>query len=163
MGAYQWSLKSKKDDEKPLTFAFSPLSNKISSEWKKGQIQAAAELEARTLANLPGNLLTPTTFCEKVKKMAVSAKMEVKEFDESEIVAMGMNGLIVVGKGSQEKIKLLQLIYRGNPDSEEFDLGYVGKGVTFDSGGISIKPSAAMGDMKVFFFFFFFSLFLLFG
>lgn len=97
---------------------------------------------------MPANIINPTTFCEKVKEFAAGdAAIEITVFEEDEIKKMGMNGLIVVGQGSKEKVKLLQVKYKGRSD-DKIDIGYVGKGVTFDSGGISIKPAGGMWEMK---------------
>ena len=148
LGSYNWSMKKKRG--KGLTLAPELLSPSGQSanlmDIKEG---AFAELEARTLANLPANVINPTTFCEQIAKAVKGTDIELRIFEQDEILKMGMQGLHVVGKGSTEKIKLLQMIHRGRANnSNEFDLCLVGKGVTFDSGGISIKPAEDMGDMK---------------
>ena len=68
--------------------------------------------------------------------------------DRPELEALGMGAFIGVAQGSKEPPKLIVMKYEGDPDNPENNLAIVGKGITFDSGGISIKPSANMGDMK---------------
>ena len=145
-GTYQWSLKTRKDDL-PIEMTLSPKNLQNEKAWSRGLLQAKTEMQARTLVNLPGNELNPTSFCDRIKEMQVKG-LEMRVYDEKELAEMNMHGLKVVGKGSAEPIRMLELKFRGNPSSDKWDVGLVGKGVTFDSGGISIKPSMKMGDMK---------------
>lgn len=112
-----------------------------------GRIMAEAQNFARDLANTPANFLTPTDLADAAKNVAVNYGLQYKILDEKEMKTLGMNCLLGVGKGSAEPSKLIVLEYRGNPKSEQI-LTFVGKGVTFDTGGISLKPAQNMHEMK---------------
>jgi len=102
---------------------------------------------ARDLTNTPSSELTPTLFAEEAKRLAEKTGLECVVFGLEEIKQLGMNGVLSVGKGSREEPKVVILRYKGGkPDEKPIVL--VGKGVTFDSGGISLKPSEKMEDMK---------------
>lgn len=114
-----------------------------------GQAQIVAEAVnwARDLVNEPSNSITPTTLAEATSKMAEERGLSVEVLDKDAITELGMGGLLGVSQGSQQPPKFIILSYKGR-DSDEIDLALVGKGITFDSGGISIKPSESMADMK---------------
>ena len=103
---------------------------------------------ARDLANHPANICTPSYLAEQAKHLGKSGKsIKVQVLDEDEMSRLGMNTLLSVSRGSAEPAKLIALEYRGaKKDTKPIVL--VGKGVTFDTGGISIKPAAAMDEMK---------------
>ncbi|MCK5668486.1 MAG: leucyl aminopeptidase, partial [Gammaproteobacteria bacterium] len=103
---------------------------------------------ARDLANLPPNICTPTYLAEQAKKLGKSQKsVKVTVLDEAAMEKLGMGSLLSVSQGSRQPAKLISMEYKGGKkDEKPFVL--VGKGVTFDTGGISIKPSAAMDEMK---------------
>ena len=103
---------------------------------------------ARDLANLPGNICTPSYLAERaraIKKGKRALKLTV--IDEQEMEKLGMGALLSVSRGSEQPAKLIILEYRGT-DSKTKPIVLVGKGITFDTGGISIKPSEAMDEMK---------------
>jgi leucyl aminopeptidase len=102
---------------------------------------------ARDLVNMPGNYLTPTVLAEKAKEIAERYGMEVEILDKADMEIQGMGGLLGVSQGSVEPPKLVAIKYQGT-DKWEDVLGLVGKGITFDSGGICIKPAAGMDEMK---------------
>jgi len=110
-------------------------------------ISAGVKL-TKDLANLPSNICTPTYLAEQAKSLAkIHEKLECTVLEKEQIEEAGMNTLMAVAKGSQEAPRFIILEYKGGQeDSSPF--GLVGKGVTFDSGGISIKPSKAMDEMK---------------
>ncbi len=99
----------------------------------------------KDLANLPANLCTPTIMAESAKKLANEAGLTINILDEAAIKKAGMGGLLAVAQGSQEPVKFITLEYRG---AEQKPVVLVGKGVTFDSGGICLKPAAGMEEMK---------------
>jgi leucyl aminopeptidase len=103
---------------------------------------------ARDLANLPPNICTPSYLAEQAKKLGKSQKaVKVTVLDEAAMEKLGMGSLLSVSQGSRQPAKLISMEYKGGKkDEKPFVL--VGKGVTFDTGGISIKPSAAMDEMK---------------
>ncbi|HZJ81063.1 MAG TPA: leucyl aminopeptidase, partial [Guyparkeria sp.] len=103
---------------------------------------------AKNLANMPGNLLTPTTMAEHARKMTEThLHLSVEVLDQSRMEALGMNALLAVARGSNEPPKLIVMEHMG-ADADTPPIVLVGKGVTFDSGGISIKPGADMDQMK---------------
>jgi leucyl aminopeptidase len=113
----------------------------------KGELIAEAVNLARDMGNEPANYMTPSQMAEVAKEIAGKYDLEIEVFDRDEIEAMGMGALLGVAKGSNQPPKLIILDYRGDEPSEEA-MGFLGKGITFDSGGISIKPSEGMADMK---------------
>lgn len=103
---------------------------------------------ARDLQNKPSNELTPQRFTELVKELSrKNKKVKIKIFDFEQIKKMKMGGLVAVGQGSDNPPYFLILEYNGNPQSKERTV-LVGKGITFDSGGISLKPASGMWEMK---------------
>ena len=110
-------------------------------------IAAGVEL-ARSLGNLPGNLCTPSHLAETARELGKDNKqLKVTVMDEPAMKKLGMGALLSVARGSDEPAKLISLEYSGG-DRGDKPVVLVGKGVTFDSGGISIKPAAAMDEMK---------------
>ena len=120
----------------------------VESGVRVGAILAEAASLARTLGNEPANRLTPTRLAEIAGDVARDADLEITVFDEDQCREMGMNAYLGVARGSNEPPKFIVLNYKGDPDNPENNLGIVGKGITFDSGGISLKPAANMGAMK---------------
>ncbi|MGB6837072.1 MAG: leucyl aminopeptidase [Dehalococcoidia bacterium] len=112
-----------------------------------GIVLAEAANFCRDLANEPSNVLTPSEMAERARAMAHEAGLECQILERKEMEEMEMGALLGVAQGSQQPPKLIVLHYRGAP-GEEGALGLVGKGITFDAGGISIKPSGGMEEMK---------------
>ncbi|RMG30487.1 MAG: leucyl aminopeptidase [Gammaproteobacteria bacterium] len=103
---------------------------------------------ARDLGNLPGNVCTPRYLAEQAQALAKkSRKVKVTVLDETQMEKEGMGALLAVARGTHEPARLIVMEYQG-AGKEEKPIALVGKGVTFDSGGISIKPSQAMDEMK---------------
>jgi leucyl aminopeptidase len=113
----------------------------------KGKLLASATNLARDMVNEPANYMTPTQMAGAAKEMASKYSLEFKVYDRKDMQAMGMGALLGVAKGSNQPPKLITLSYKGDERSEK-TLGLLGKGITFDSGGISIKPSEGMWEMK---------------
>jgi leucyl aminopeptidase len=113
----------------------------------KGKLVAEATNLARDMGNEPANYMTPSQMAEMAKEIASKHNLEFRVFDREDMEAMGMGTLLGVAKGSNQPPKLITLAYRGDERSEKA-LGFLGKGITFDSGGISIKPSEGMDEMK---------------
>ena len=103
---------------------------------------------ARTMANEPGNRLTPRIFAERGAALAQEAGLKVDVLDETRIAALNMGLLLGVTRGSQEPPRLLVLEYQPEQPLTGVTLGLIGKGITFDTGGISIKPAENMDKMK---------------
>jgi leucyl aminopeptidase len=101
---------------------------------------------ARDLTNLPGNKLGPASLAEEAIKLAQHYGFAIEVLDEHEIAARGMGGLTAVGAGSVHPPRMITLRYTGDPSNADV-LGLVGKGVTFDTGGISMKKPDGMEEM----------------
>ena len=113
----------------------------------KGKLVAEATNLARDMVNEPANYMTPGQMAEAAKEIASKYNLEFKVFDREDMETMGMGALLGVAKGSNQPPKLITLSYKGDKRSEKA-VGFLGKGITFDSGGISIKPSEGMNEMK---------------
>ncbi len=112
---------------------------------KFGEIGAAATVFARDLANMPGNLANPTHLAKEATKLN-GAKVKVKVLEKRDMERLKMGSLLGVSKGSAEPPKLILMDH--NPAGAKKTVCVVGKGLTFDSGGISIKPSSKMDEMR---------------
>lgn len=112
----------------------------------EGCILGEAVNFARMLVNEPGNVLTPRELAERARSLAADSLLSVEILDPEEQAALGMGALRAVAQGSEEPAQVIVLRYEGTQDGPY--LGFVGKGITFDSGGISIKPAERMHLMK---------------
>jgi leucyl aminopeptidase len=111
------------------------------------RVVADAVRLARDLGNRPGNVATPTHLAEVAQRVADETGMRCQVFDEEQMRELGMGALLGVARGSEEPATFIVLEH--NADRDDLDtIVLVGKGLTFDSGGISIKPSQGMQDMK---------------
>lgn len=116
---------------------------------RRGRILAEAVSFARDLVNEPGNILTPSELATRAKQLANGSGLTVKVLERADMKRLGMGALLGVAQGSQEPPKLIEVSYKGRKGKGAGPrLGLVGKGLTFDSGGISIKPSEGMEAMK---------------
>jgi leucyl aminopeptidase len=111
-----------------------------------GQVRAAATNLARDLSNEPANALHPADLATAARKLLAGKGVTVKVKDEKALAAEGFGGIVGVGQGAEHPPRLIELRYAPKGASGEVVL--VGKGITFDSGGLSLKPSAAMEWMK---------------
>ncbi|MBV7481978.1 leucyl aminopeptidase [Bordetella sp. BOR01] len=115
-----------------------------------GAIANGMEL-TRTLGNLPGNVCTPTYLGDTAKKLAREFKsLKVEVLDRKQVEALGMGSFLSVARGSDEPLRFIVLRHAGKPakKSKAGPVVLVGKGITFDAGGISLKPAATMDEMK---------------
>jgi len=114
----------------------------------RGASIAAGMTLAKDLGNMPGNICTPSHLADQAKSLARKfKKITTKVLDEAAMEKLGMGALLSVSRGSREPAKLIVMEYNGGKRSEK-PIALVGKGLTFDAGGISLKPSAAMDEMK---------------
>ena len=113
----------------------------------KGRVLAEATNLARDMVNEPANYMTPNHMAEMAAKLAKTYGLKLSVLEREQMQELGMGALLGVAQGSRQPPKFIVLHYRGS-DSTEIDVALVGKGVTFDSGGISIKPSEKMDEMK---------------
>ncbi len=114
-----------------------------------GRIAAESQNFARDLVSEPANRLTPLVLAERAARMAAEEGLECEVLDRDRMRQLGMGALLGVAAGSEEPPALIILRYRpDSPSPEGVHLGLLGKGITFDTGGISIKPSENMDKMK---------------
>ncbi len=113
-----------------------------------GQIIAEATMHARDLANAPGSEIYPETLAHDAKHLGKKSGFSVTIFEKKKIMQLGMGGVIGVSKGSEKEPRFITLEH-GKQFQKHGTVILVGKGVTFDTGGISIKPSANMAEMKM--------------
>ncbi|MFN8152037.1 MAG: leucyl aminopeptidase [Solirubrobacterales bacterium] len=110
---------------------------------------ARAANRARDLQNLPANICDPAFLADRAREIAAAdERIEARILSGTDIAEEGLGGLLAVSSGSTKEPALITLRYRGSGDGDGPTLGFVGKGVTFDTGGISIKPAAGMELMK---------------
>jgi len=112
-----------------------------------GAILARAENLARTLQSRPGNIATPSHLAETAARVAAAANLKVTVFDEARMLAEGMHAILAVSRGSVEEARFIILEYAGGAAGDP-PLALIGKGLSFDAGGISIKPAPGMESMK---------------
>jgi leucyl aminopeptidase len=115
---------------------------------RRGRIIAQHCNTARSLDNEPGNNLSPSIFAEKLLSIARSAGLQATVLEQPELERLGMGMLLAVGRGSADPPRLVAISYEPPQAPARPVLGLVGKGITFDTGGISIKPAADMDRMK---------------
>lgn len=156
LGLAAWrflELKNEKDEEGgPVTVTSGDVLGTGDAEaLARGTVRGAAIARGsnltRTLQARPGNVATPTHLAEEARRMAGSVGLEVTVFDEERMRKEGMHSLLSVSRGSVEEARLIILEHKGGGEGDP-SLVLVGKGLTFDAGGISLKPPAGMEDMK---------------
>jgi leucyl aminopeptidase len=116
---------------------------------RQGQAIADGMNLAKELANLPGNICTPTYLAEQAEKLGKrhKHKLKVKILEEKDLEELGMGAFLSVSKGSEQPARFIVMEYSG-ASSKDKPYVLIGKGLTFDAGGISIKPAASMDEMK---------------
>ncbi|PTY03424.1 leucyl aminopeptidase [Verrucomicrobia bacterium LW23] len=113
----------------------------------EGKILARATNEVRAIGNLPGNIITPEALAERARNIARDTKITCRVWDMPKLQKEGFGGIIAVGKGSANPPVFIALEYMGGA-KKDAPYVVVGKAITFDTGGISIKPAANMDEMK---------------
>ena len=142
----QYKTDPKKNEKKVDSFA---VLGGTQSAVDRGRILGEAQNFTRAMINEPANMLTPTRMADKAREMAAEAGLECEVLDQDRMRQLGMGALLGVAQGSAEPPALIVVRYKPqNSPSTKDHLGLVGKGVTFDTGGISIKPSDGMEKMK---------------
>ena len=114
---------------------------------ERGQILGQAANHTRDMANEPANALPPAELAERAEALAADAGLQCEVLNEGQLKQLGMGGVLGVGSGSANPPRFIILKYRGGRKAEN-GMALIGKGITFDSGGISIKPAAGMEAMK---------------
>ncbi len=149
-------MKSKKSEEKPnlRKVSFPHTTRAEGALIKLGILQGRAlgsgMALSKDLANLPGNVCTPSYLAEQAKSLAKRyTNIKTTVLDEKQMEKLGMGSLLSVSRGSRQPAKLIVMEYRGSTaKAKQKPVVLVGKGLTFDAGGISIKPAAQMDEMK---------------
>ncbi|CAI8035133.1 Probable cytosol aminopeptidase [Geodia barretti] len=114
----------------------------------KGRSMAEATMIARNLVNEPANIMTPTSMAKVAHEVAEANSLGFEVLNNDDMLEKGMGAFMGVAQGSDEPAKLIILTYEGDPENPGNNLGLIGKGITFDTGGISLKPAAGMESMK---------------
>jgi leucyl aminopeptidase len=143
-------LKSQKKSPEPaLARVTLPLPPAAALAQALAEAQATADgMElARTLGNLPSNICTPSYLAEQAKKLAQQFKLQLEVLERKDMEKLGMGAFLAVTRASHQPPKLIVLRYSGAAKSAK-PLALVGKGITFDTGGISLKPAGEMDEMK---------------
>ncbi|MCQ8240978.1 leucyl aminopeptidase [Rhizosaccharibacter radicis] len=152
LGAYRFDLyrTRQKPEDLPRLRALAVLSETPSPAqrtWPELQAVAHGVFLARDLASEPANILQPPEFARRIEALG-SLGLEIEIFDEAAMRELGFGALLGVAQGSGAGARMAVMRWNGAPGSAEPPLAFIGKGVTFDSGGISIKPAGGMEDMK---------------
>ena len=147
LGSYEPDKnKSKKESKSADSFIIA--SSGTAADLLRGTIMGESANWAREMINEPGNLLPPRALADKAQAMAKQEGLDCEVLDRERMKQLGMGALLGVAQGSDEPPFLIVVRYKpANPKSADH-LGLVGKGVTFDTGGVSIKPADGMEEMR---------------
>jgi leucyl aminopeptidase len=151
LGAYRFDRFKSVDPDDPAPASLGSLTllapDSVAATVESARVCAEAQNRARDLQGLPSNVATPSYLAERAEEIAAAhGDVTVEVLGREEIAAKKMGGLVAVSQGSAEEPKLITLRYRGGSGKT---LGLVGKGVTFDTGGISLKSAGGMEEMKM--------------
>lgn len=147
LGAYDFqSYKSKPSSTKIKSFTVITKHKVDALELKKIRVIAQAVIDTRDLVNTPPNDLFPSSMTKLVKNAIKTESISIKIWDEKALAKQGFGGLTAVGAGSTRPPRLVKLEY--TPKKSKGHIALVGKGITFDSGGLSLKPAESMVGMK---------------
>ena len=155
-GSYRYTRTRSQDEENDKRPAPERFRLLVEKDAEKGALQRLVAIGqaigegtnlCKDLANMPGNVCTPSYLAKTARDMGKKYGMTTTVLDEARMKKLGMGALLSVSKGSREPAKLITLQYNGG-DKGQAPVVLVGKGLTFDAGGISIKPAAAMDEMK---------------
>ncbi|MGL1891864.1 MAG: leucyl aminopeptidase [Spirochaetaceae bacterium] len=149
LGVYNFDNYLKKEDDNIETKISILIkdSSKYYQIVSEAEILAKSNIIARGLVNEPSNIMTPGKLAKEVIKIGAESGFEVEVLNKKEIEDLNMHSFLAVANGSDTQPKFIIMKYMGEPKNSEI-LGLVGKGLTYDSGGLSIKPTASMVDMK---------------
>lgn len=153
LGAYKFdkyfTINGQKSKVGSISIAFMSIDGPTGKKAARdAQLTCEAVYLTRDLCNTPANELYPEVLANIAVKMARQFHVRARILDEGQIRRLKMGGLLAVSSGSAKPPRLITLEYKGNPRSRNW-YAIVGKGITFDSGGISLKPSSGMGEMKM--------------
>jgi leucyl aminopeptidase len=148
LGSFRYTLRT--DEQEPavgrILLAGGPYVEQ--AELDRAEAIARAGWEARRLATVPSNLKTPAWLAQQARELGEAAGLEVRVWDSAQLEKDGFGGILAVGRGSASPPYLVQLEYTPHRARKAPHVVLVGKGITFDTGGLSIKPAEAMANMK---------------
>lgn len=152
LGAYEFEgYKTDSNDRdvalESVSFLSSANEEELKAAFEVGKVHAHAVNEARNLVNMPPNILTATEMANYAQQLAEKHDFEIEVLGKKEMEELGMGAILAVNQGSTEEPKLIVLKYAGT-DTWEDVIGLVGKGITYDTGGYSLKPREGMVGMK---------------
>lgn len=140
--------KNEPDHEfKEITIYTSSPKEEVKASLTVGSVFGKATNSARTLVNMPGNLLTASQLADYAKELAETYQFEYEILEKEDMERLGMGALLAVNQGSKEKPKMIVLKYQGKEEWKDV-IGLVGKGITFDTGGYSLKTKDGIVGMK---------------
>ena len=144
-----YKTKKKDDEPTPLSRVTIAVEDESAAKkaWKVKEGLAEGVEIARTLVNEPPNVLTPTEFARRAGDLS-KLGVAVEVMGEKDLKKAGFGALLAVGQGSEQESRVVVMKWMGAKDKDAQPLAFIGKGVIFDTGGISIKPGASMEDMK---------------
>lgn len=150
LGAYSFDKfrgKTKNDQKPPLsTIEIQTRFGRDKTILRRAEIIAKNTHLVRDLINTPPSHLTPISFCENIRTLAKKLPLRIEITSDSQLKKLGFGGIIGVGQGSANPPRLLHISYQ--PKGAKKSLAYVGKGITFDTGGLALKPAQGMEAMK---------------
>jgi len=147
LGSYRFDrLKSKREEPTPVTISF--LDESLASTLEQATILCDAVNLARSWAHEPANVINPVTLAERVQELAKEVGLKCTVLDDQQLTEMGAGAIVAVGQGSQTPSRLIVLEYQPPVKSDAKPVALVGKAITFDTGGYSIKTTMGMVGMK---------------
>ena len=151
LGSFGFHLRSEGPEHTPVgrvVLADSPLGSEAETALRRGIVIGGAGWRARALATVPSNIKNPQWLADQASRLADDAGVTVTVWDEQRLASNGFGGLLGVGQASATPPRLIRLDYVPRGGRKAPLVVLVGKGITFDTGGLSIKPSQAMSNMK---------------
>ncbi len=152
LSMYKFDLyKSEKKKDSIIKIIIScagPVSTELENSFSEGSVLGNVTVQARDLVNEPANVLTPVELAARTVKIGLESGFEVEVHDEVQIDKLGMKAYLEVARAADNKPRLIVMRYNGSPDKKSETIGLIGKGLTYDSGGLSIKTNDGMLTMK---------------
>lgn len=148
LASYQYDHTKSSKAKRNLTTMSIAVAEELQTQVSAGAAIGFAANTARELGDLPGNVCTPSYLAEKAQTLAQTyARLNTQVLEEADMETLGMGALLAVSRGSRQPAKLITMEYKGAGANDK-PVCLVGKGLTFDAGGISLKPGAGMDEMK---------------
>lgn len=151
LASYEFTTyKSKKKSEKELKeiLLCGGLSQEAAAGFKRGEVVAAATNYARDIANTPALDMTPDLLAKAAKRAMAGTKAKIKVLNHTELKKLKMGALLAVGQGAENDPKLIVIEYQGGNRNDQ-PIVLIGKGITYDTGGLNVKPTGAMHEMHL--------------